>query len=204
MKTNHSQDTAHFKPVVKWIIAGAVTGTFIGILALAGIIPGDKLLPICRIVIKAGIGLIILIIDVLFVLAFCRPRIRDYIEKHGKQTDGVIEDVNETVRPDQYGSDEWVRKAIFSVTVKYHARGKEYRKVFSLPHPTSRQALYPIPFEAGQEIPVKYPERFPALAELDPEGLKRVWYTENKKSKIPVIMIPMIITALYIIAVILI
>lgn len=204
MKTNHSQDTALFRLVVKWIIAGAVTGTFIGILALAGIIPGDKLLPVCRIVIKAGIGLIILIIDVLFALAFCRPRIRDYIEKHGKQTDGVIEDVNETVRPDQYGSDEWVRKAIFSVTVKYHARGKEYRKVFSLPHSTSRQALYPISFEAGQEIPVKYPERFPALAELDPDGLKRVWYTENKKSKIPVIMIPMIITALYVIAVILI
>lgn len=51
---------------------------------------------------------------------------------------------------------------------------------------------------------MKYPERFPALAELDPDGLKRVWYTENKKSKIPVIMIPMIITALYVIAVILI
>ena len=90
------------------------------------------------------------------------------------------------------------------LTVKYHARGKEYRKVFSSQHLTSRQALYPISFEAGQEIPVKYPERFPALAVLDPDSLKRVWYTENKKSKIPVIMIPMIITALYIIAVILI
>lgn len=45
---------------------------------------------------------------------------------------------------------------------------------------------------------MKYPERFPALAVLDPDGLKRVWYTENKKSKIPVIMIPMIITALWI------
>ena len=46
--------------------------------------------------------------------------------------------------------------------------------------------------------------RFPALAVLDPDGLKRVWYTENKKSKIPVIMIPMIISALYVIAIVLI
>ena len=63
----------------------------------------------------------------------------------------------------------------FFVTVKYHAHGKEYRKVFSSQHPASRQALYPVSLEEGQEIPVKYPERFPALAVLDPEGLKRVW-----------------------------
>lgn len=49
---------------------------------------------------------------------------------------------------------------------------------------------------------MKYPDRFPSLAVLDPEGLKRVWYTENKKSKIAVIMIPMIITALYVIAIV--
>ena len=71
-------------------------------------------------------------------------------------------------------------------------------------HPASRQALYPVSLEEGQEIPVKYPERFPALAVLDPDGLKRVWYTENKKSKIPVIMISMTITALYVIAIVLI
>ena len=87
---------------------------------------------------------------------------------------------------------------------KYHARGKEYRKVFSSQHPASRQALYPVSLEEGQEIPVKYPERFPALAVLDPDGLKRVWYTENKKTKIPVIMILMIITTLYVIAIVLI
>ena len=51
---------------------------------------------------------------------------------------------------------------------------------------------------------MKYPERFPALAVLDPDGLKRVWYTENKKTKLPVIMILMIITALYVIAIVLI
>ena len=204
MQTYDPQDSRAFRMTVRWILAGAVIGSITGVMAVAGIIPGDQAAAVSGIVIKAGIGMIVLIIDILFACALCQPVIRGYIEKHGRQTIGVIESVKEIPRPDQLGLDEWVRKAFFSFTVKYHAGAKEYSKEFPPTPLTSRQALYPLSCEEGQEIPVKYLEKCPKLSLLDSDILKNAQNTESKKSRMFFLMVPLIMTAVYIAAVILI
>lgn len=204
MQPNDPQDSRAFKMTVKWILAGAVIGSAIGIMGLTGIIPADQMLSVSKTIIKAGIGLIVLIIDFLFAFALCQPLIMGYIEKHGKQTNGIIEHVKEIPRPDQLGADEWVRKAHFSLTVKYRAGTKEYHKEFPQTHLTSKQALYPLSLEEGQEIPVKYLDKIPALSLLDSDILKDARNSENKRSRIFFLMIPLIMTAVYIAAAILI
>lgn len=201
---NHNQDSSTFKMVVKFIVAGAVIGSVIGVMGLVGIIPDSKLESVTEITIIICIGLIVLIIDLLFALGHCQPLIRGYIDKNGEQTNGVIEYVKEIPRPDQLGLDEWVRKVRYSLSVKYNVDSKEYRKEFSPTHLTSRRELYPLSFEKGKEIPVKYLKRIPMLSILDLDILKNAWNSENQTSRIHFIMIPLIITALYIIAVIMI
>ena len=113
MQIYDPQDSRAFRMTVRWILAGAVIGSVTGVMAVAGIIPGDQAAAVSGIVIKADIGIIVLMIDILFACALCQPVIRGYIEKHGRQTIGVIESVKEIPRPDQLGLDEWVRKALF-------------------------------------------------------------------------------------------
>lgn len=201
---NHNQDSNTFKMIVKFIIAGAVIGSVIGVMGLAGMIPGNKLESVTEITIKICIGLIVLIIDLLFAFGLCQPLIRGYIDKHGEQTNGVIEYVKEIPRPDQIGLDEWVRKVRYSLTVKYNAASKEYRKEFPPTHLTSKRELYPLSFEEGNEIPVKYLKRTPMLSLLDLDILKNAWNSESQTSRIHLLMIPLIITTMYIIAVIMI
>ena len=82
MQPNDPQDSRAFRMTVKWILAGAVIGSAIGIMGLTGIIPADQMLSVSKTVIKAGRGLIVLIIDFLFAFALCQPLIMGYIEKH--------------------------------------------------------------------------------------------------------------------------
>ena len=63
---------------------------------------------------------------------------------------------------------------------------------------------YPLSLEEGQEIPVKYPDKIPALSLLDSDILKDARNSENKRSRISILMIPLIMTAVYIAAAILI
>ena len=204
MKNNNHQDSNAFKMIVKFIIAGAIIGSVIGVMGLVGIIPGDRLETVTEITTKICIGLIVLIIDLLFALGLCQPLIRRYIDKNGKQTNGLIEYVNELPRPDQLGLDEWIRKVRYSLTVKYCVDSKEYSKEFPPTHLTSKRELYPLSFEEGKEIPVKYLKRFPMLSILDLEILKAAWNTENRNARIHLIMIPLIITTMYVIAIIMI
>ena len=204
MNNNNHQDSNAFKIIVKYIIVGAVIGSFIGVMGLVGIIPGDKLESVTEITIKTCIGLIVLIIDLLFALGLCQPLIRGYIDKHGKQTNGVIEYVKEIPRPDQLGLDEWIRKVRYSLTVKYYVDSKEYRKEFPPTHLTSKRELYPLSFEEGKEISVKHLERIPMLSLLDLDVLKNAWNIESQTSRIHLIMIPLIITTMYIIVIIMI
>ena len=204
MKPNRHQDSNAFKMIVRFIIAGAVIGSVIGVVGLAGIIPGDKLETVTEITIKICIGLIVLIIDLLFAVGLCQPLIRRYIDRHGEQTNGVIEYINEIPRPDQLGLDEWVRKVRYSLTVKYYADSKEYSKEFPPTHLTSKRELYPLSFEEGKEISVKYLKIFPMLSILDLDVLKDAWNTENRNARIHLIMIPLIITAMYVNAIVMI
>lgn len=204
MKNNNYQDSKAFKMIVKFIIAGAIIGSVIGVMGLVGIIPGDRLETVTEITIKICIGLIVLIIDLLFALGLCQPLIRRYIDKNGKQTNGLIEYVNELPRPDQFGLDKWIRKVRYSLTVKYCADSKEYSKEFPPTHLTSMRELFPLSFEEGKEIPVKFLKRFPMLSILDLDILKDARNTENRNARIHLIMIPLIITTMYIIAIIMI
>lgn len=204
MKHQDRKDSSAFKTVVLSIVIGAVIGSVIGLLGLLGVIPGDKLEVTTAITIKVCVGFIVLIIDLLLAYALCQPLIRDYIDKHGVRTSGVIEYVREIPRPDQLGEDEWVRKCLFSFTVKYRAGSKEYTKEFPPTPLTSKRELYPLSFEEGKEIPIEYLKRAPSFALIDIEVLKEAWRNENKKSRIHFIMIPIIITAAYIITIVMI
>lgn len=63
---------------------------------------------------------------------------------------------------------------------------------------------YPLSLEERQEIPVKYPDKIPALSLLDSDILKDARNSENKRSRISILMISLIMTAVYIAAAILI
>ena len=188
--------------IVRFIIAGAVIGSLIGVMGLVGIIPGNELETVTEITIKICIGLIVLIIDLLFAFGLCQPLIRRFIDRHGEQTNGIIKYMNEIPRPDQLGLDEWVRKVRYSLTVKYYADSKEYSKEFPPTHLTSKRELYPISFEEGKEIPVKYLKLFPALSILDLDILKNAWNIENRNARIHLMMIPLIITVVCIIVIV--
>lgn len=63
---------------------------------------------------------------------------------------------------------------------------------------------YPLSLEEGQEIPVKYPDKSPALSLLDSDILKDARNSENKRSRFSILMVSLIMTAVYIAAAILI
>lgn len=62
---------------------------------------------------------------------------------------------------------------------------------------------YPLSLEERQEIPVKYPDKIPALSLLDSDILKDARNSENKRSRISILMVSLIMTAVYIAAAIL-
>lgn len=198
------KNNSPFKMIILWITIGAVIGSLIGILGLSGIIPADKMMSITSITIKVCIGLIVLIIDLLFAWGLCQPFLRKYISDHGEETVGLIEYIREIPRPDQLDVDEWIRKVRYSCTIRYKGNKKEYSKEFPPSHLTSKRELYPLALEEGQEIAIKYLKRIPSLSIIYVDKWIEGWQNETKNDRIHLIMIPSIITALYITAIIMI
>ncbi len=202
MKKQHEKDP--FIIIALWILAGAMIGSMIGVLGLSGIIPGDKMMTVTSMTIKICIGLIVLIIDLLFIWGSCQPFLRKYIYDHGEATEGVIEYVREIPRPDQLGADEWTRKVRYSCTIRYKGNKKEYSKEFAPTHLTSKQELYPFTLKEGQKIAVRFLKGFPALSIIDVDKLTEGRLNETNNDRIHLVMIPSIITALYITVIIMI
>ena len=187
-----------FKTIVISIIIGAVIGSLIGVLGVSGIIPKTFFESVTSMIIKLGIGLIILIIDLLFSLALLKPFLDRYIEKNGISTDGIIEDVQEIPYPDQLSADEWVRKVRYACIISYNVGTDLYKKEFPPTFLTSKRELYPFSFETGNKICIKYLKKFPSFALIDVEQIKTGQKKEHHDDLIHLIMLPLIITITYI------
>lgn len=192
------------KILVLWILAGAVIGLLTGALALAGVISGDIMMNVMSVTLKVCIGLIVLIIDLLFIWGLCQPFLLKYIDNNGETTVGVIEYVRKIPRPNQLGVDEWIRKVRYSYTVRYKANNKEYSKEFPPTHLTSKREMYPLTLDKSHEIPIKYLKRIPTLSVIDIDKIKEGRRNETKNDRIHLIMIPSILTAMYITTIIMI
>jgi hypothetical protein len=84
------------------------------------------------------------------------------------------------------------------------AKSKKYRKEYSPTSLTSKRELYPQTIEVGAEIPIKYYKNAPFFSLIDVELIKEGIRKEQKNSKINFIMLPIIITMVYVIALIMI
>ena len=185
-----------------WIVSGAVVGSLIGALGVLRIIPKDTFESAVGITIRICIGLIVLILDVLCIWALVRPGLIGYIKQNGETTEGIIAYVHEIPRPDQIREDAWIRRVRFVCTVLYHVNGKDYKVEFPPTPLTSRQALYPFSFEPEKMIPVQYLRRFPRLSRIALPQIQAEEKAEQQRNRIVFIVIPLILTALYVTAMI--
>lgn len=191
-----------FKLIVIWIIFGAIIGSLIGIFGLLGVIPRAFYESAVPVIIKVCIGIIIAIIDLLFIWALLKPLLDNYIDKNGESTTGIVDNVREIPRPNQLYADEWLRKLRYSCTVSYKVGINEYRKEFPPTFLTSKRELYPLSIETGNKIHIKYLKKIPSFSILDVEQLKLGRKAEFSNDKIYFIVIPSIITAMYVISLI--
>ncbi|MCR5599166.1 MAG: hypothetical protein K6G33_00265 [Ruminococcus sp.] len=192
------------KLMVLCILAGAFIGSLIGALGLSGVISGDKMMNVMSLTLKVCVSLIVLIIDLLFILGLCQPFLLKYIYNNGETTVGVIEYVREIPRPDQLFVDEWIIKVRYSCTIRYKANNKEYSKEFPPTHLTSKREMYPLTLDKNNEIPIRYLKRLPTLSAIDVDKIRTGRQNEAKNDKIYLIMIPSILTAVYITTIIMI
>lgn len=130
--------------------------------------------------------------------------ISKYIDEHGTSTTGVIENVVTLTRPDQLRLDEWIKLSRYSITVSYEVNQKKYTKEFPPTILTSKRELYPHSIEKGDSIDLKYLKKNPNLSIVDIEVLKKETTSESENARIHLIMIPLIITVMFIIGVIMI
>jgi len=191
-----------FRMILIWIVFGAVIGSLIGALGVLRIIPKDTFESAVGITIRICIGLIVLILDLLCIWALLRPRLIGYIKQHGETAEGIIAYVHEIPRPDQLREDAWIRKARFVCTVLYHVNGKDYKVEYPPTPLTSRQAMYPFSFEPEKVIPVQYLRRFPQLSCIALPQIQAAEQAEQQRNRIVFIVIPLILTALYVTAMI--
>ncbi|MBR1384508.1 MAG: hypothetical protein IJ555_11980 [Ruminococcus sp.] len=192
-----------FRFLLLCILIGALVGSLIGAAGLMGLVPKDIFLSVSGAVIKICFGLIVLMVDVLCAFGLLRPLVSQRIDREGKRTAGIINDVTINTLPSELGEDEWTQKARFSFTVHYKAGERDIEKKFPPTCLTSRRELYPQNIEQGSEIPVKYLEITPRSSIIDIEYLKAGALWEQKNARVHFIMIPLIITAAYIIVLIL-
>ena len=178
-----------------YIIAGFIIGSLIGALGYFKIIPKEfaEMIP------STTIGLIVLIIDLLFIWAWIYHFLRRYVNKYGISTTGTIKSVRELPHPKELNVDEWCRKVRYSCIISYKVGTKEYNKEFPPTCLTSKQELYPLVIEDDTEIEIKYMNKFPNISFIDNEKLKEGYQAEHQNDIIHLIMIPLIITAVYII-----
>lgn len=192
-----------FRFLLLCIIIGAAVGSLIGAAGLMGVIPKGIFLSVAGAVIKLCFGLIVLMIDVLCIFGLMRPIAFQRIDREGRRTAGIIKEVTVTPLPSELGEDEWTQKARFSFTVRYKAGETDIEKQFPPTCLTSRRELYPQSTQQGSEIPVKYLESTPKSSLIDIEYLKAGALWEQKNARVHLIMIPLIITAAFIIVLVL-
>lgn len=188
--------------ILLWILSGILIGTIIGMIGVFGHIPKDKFLSFTSIVIRLCLGVIVLLADSLCIWALLRPIFIRRIDRNGEKTIGRIEDITVIPRPDQIAEDDWVQKARFAFTVSYEVGSKKYSKEYSPTCLTSKQELYPQSTEVGGDIPIKYYKKAPQHSLIDIDLLKVGLKKEQSSARIHFIMIPIIITFLYVIAMI--
>lgn len=181
--------------ILIWIVAGILVSSFIAALVYYRIFPKS----ISSVTIKACIGLIILIVDTFCAWGVIRPIISKYIDDHGSSTTGVIENVAVLTRPDQLRVDEWIKQSRYSFTISYKVNQKRYTKEFPPTILTSKCELYPQSINKGDSVGLKYLKKNPNLSLIDIEVLKKGAALEAENARIHLIMIPLMITVIFII-----
>ena len=151
---------------------------------------------------KACIGSMVLLVDLLCVCALHRPAFHKHIDETGETATGIIEDITIIPLPNQLDTDDWVKKVRYSFTVSYEAGSKKYMKKFSPTLQTSKREIYPLDVDKGNYIGIKYCKRLPGLSIIDVDALKAGMKTERERTRIFFIAVPVIITMLYIVSVI--
>jgi hypothetical protein len=179
-------------------------GSLIGAIGVLGLVPKEYYLSATNTIINLCVGAIVLIIDFFCIIALLRPIFNNYIDKNGIKTKGKIEDFSVIPHPKQIGEDEWGQKARYAFIISYMAKSKKYRKEYSPTCLISKRELYPQTIEVGEEIPIKYYKNAPYFSLIDVELIKEGIRKEQINFKINFIMLPIIITLVYVIALIMI
>ena len=190
------------KIILIWIIIGIFIGTLIGIIGMSGHIPKDKFLSVTGMIVRLCLGAIVLLVDSLCIWALLRPTIIKYIDGNGKKIIGKIENITVIPHPNQLGEDKWIQKARFAFIVSYEVDSKKYCKEYAPTCLTSKKELYPQIIEIGEDIPIKYYKKAPQFSLIDINLLKTRLKNEQNNARVYFIMIPIIITFLYVIAII--
>lgn len=185
-----------------WIITGILIVTIIEIIGVFLNIPKDNFLSATDMIIRLCLGVIVILVDSLCIWALLRPIMIKCIDRNGVRIMGKIEDVTIIPRPDQLGEDDWVQKVRFVFIVSYEVDSKKYCKEYTPTCLTSKQELYPQIVEIGEDIPIKYYKKAPKMSLIDINLLKSRLQNEQNNARVHLIMIPIIITLVYVIAII--
>lgn len=192
----------HIKRIIIGITVGIIVGSLIGAMSYYGIIPREFRESTTYITIKICIGLIILIVDLFCIWGLVKPIIDKNIDKNGESVTGIIESVRKIPHPKHFSEDEWSRPSHFACVVSYNTDKGKITKEFPPTPLTSERELYPFSLEKGNEIPIKYLKNHPKLSIINNDTLKAAYKAEHTNDMIHLVMIPIISTALYILALI--
>ncbi len=139
-----------------------------------------------------------------FIWGLIKPIIDRHIDKNGESVTGIIESVRTIPHPKYFSEDEWSRPSQFACVVSYNTDKGKITKEFPPTPLTSERELYPFSLEEGNEIPIKYLKNHPKLSLINNDTLKSAYKAEHNNDAIHLVIILTIITALYIIAIIMI
>ena len=192
----------HIKRIIIGITIGIIVGSIIGALGFYGVIPREFRDSTTYATVKMCIGLIVLIVDLLCVWGRIKPIIDKHIDKNGKSATGTIESVRVISHPKHFTDDEWSRPSRFACVISYNTDKGKITKEYPPTPLTSERELYPFSLEEGNEIPIKYLKNHPKLSIINNDTLKAAYKAEHTNDMIQLVMIPIISTALYILALI--
>jgi|GEM_PF-2810231 len=184
------------------ILGGIAIAALICALIRSGLIAKESHEALIKTTVKVCIGLIVLIVDLLCAWGLLRPVLTAYIERNGVDSEGKIESVQTIAAPNRASADAWSDSMRFSLKFSYTVAGKRYTKEFPPTPLISKRELYPNPLVVGETIKLKCCEKFPRLALIDIEALRTRERDEARRTRIHLIMLPLIITAVYIMAII--
>lgn len=180
--------------------AGAMTGSLIGAMGYCKIVPHEFRESVTYTTIQICFGLIVAVVDLLCIWGLVKPILDRHIDRHGESVTGMIESLRELPHPDHFDDDEWVRLSRFACVVTYSTDSGKMTKEFPPTPLMSERELYPFAFEEGSEIPIKFLKKHPKLSIIDNCKLKAAYQIEHKKDMLYLVMIPTVITVLYILA----